>query len=40
MIPPLGAIANAIHSATGVRLKELPMTSEAVLRAIKNQEKT
>jgi len=34
MIPTLAAIANAIHSATGVRLKELPMIPENVLRAI------
>jgi CO/xanthine dehydrogenase Mo-binding subunit len=34
MIPTLAAVANAIHSATGVRLKELPMTPEAVLKTI------
>jgi CO/xanthine dehydrogenase Mo-binding subunit len=34
MIPTLAALANAIHSATGVRLMELPMTPEAILRAI------
>jgi CO/xanthine dehydrogenase Mo-binding subunit len=28
------AIANAIHDAIGVRLTELPLTPEAVLRAI------
>jgi CO/xanthine dehydrogenase Mo-binding subunit len=29
------AIANAIHDAVGVRLTELPMTAESVLRAIR-----
>ena len=37
MIPVMAAIANAIHSATGVRLKELPMTPEAILKALKAQ---
>jgi len=40
MVPSLATIANAIHSAAGVRLKELPMTPEAVLKAIKRQNKT
>jgi CO/xanthine dehydrogenase Mo-binding subunit len=35
MIPTLAAIANAIHSATGVRFKELPMNPETVLKGIK-----
>ncbi len=29
------AIANAIHDAVGVRLYELPLTPEAVLRALR-----
>ena len=29
------AIANAIHDAVGVRLMELPLTAEAVYRAIR-----
>ena len=29
------AIANAIHDAVGVRLTELPLTPEAVLRALR-----
>jgi len=37
MIPTLAAIANAIHSATGIRLKELPMTPEKVIRAIRDK---
>jgi CO/xanthine dehydrogenase Mo-binding subunit len=39
MIPTLATIANAIHSAIGVRLKELPMTPEMVFYAICDQEK-
>ena len=35
MVPTLAAIANAVHSASGVRLLELPMTPEAVLDKIK-----
>jgi CO/xanthine dehydrogenase Mo-binding subunit len=37
IVPSLAAIANAIHSATGVRLKELPMTPEAILSSIKTR---
>jgi CO/xanthine dehydrogenase Mo-binding subunit len=29
------AIANAIHDAVGVRIAELPITAEAVLRALR-----
>jgi CO/xanthine dehydrogenase Mo-binding subunit len=32
------AIANAIHDAVGVRLMELPITAEAVLRALRAQD--
>ena len=32
-------IANAIHSATGIRLKELPMTTVAIFQAIQEQDK-
>jgi CO/xanthine dehydrogenase Mo-binding subunit len=35
IIPTLATLANAIHSATGIRLKELPMTSEVLLKALK-----
>ena len=34
LVPTLAAIANAIHSAGGIRLKELPMNPEAVLQAL------
>lgn len=35
IIPPAPAIANAVYNAVGVRIKELPITSEKVLRALK-----
>lgn len=34
IVPPTGAIANAIYRAAGVRLRRLPMTQERVLWAI------
>jgi len=40
IVPTTAAMANAIHSATGVRLKELPMDPEAILRALKNHDKS
>jgi xanthine dehydrogenase molybdenum-binding subunit len=39
LVPSLATMANAIHSATGVRLKELPMTPEAILSSINRREK-
>ena len=38
LVPCLATIANAIHSAVGVRLKQLPMTPEAVFRAMRQEE--
>ncbi len=35
ILPVMGAIANAIHDATGVWVKELPITPERILRALK-----
>ncbi|MER3515448.1 MAG: nicotinate dehydrogenase medium molybdopterin subunit, partial [Chloroflexota bacterium] len=32
--PPLGAIPSAVYDAVGVRIYELPLTPERVLRAI------
>lgn len=37
MIGALGAIANALHSATGVRFKETPFTPEIVIKEIRSQ---
>ena len=36
-MPP--AVANAIHDATGVWLKELPITPEKVIKALKEKGK-
>jgi len=35
IVPPPGAIANAIHSAIGVRMAELPMSPAKVVEALK-----
>jgi xanthine dehydrogenase molybdenum-binding subunit len=37
IIPPAAAIANAIYDAVGVRIKELPISPEKVLRALKEK---
>jgi len=37
MLPIMGAIANAIHDACGVRITELPITPEKVLAGLKRQ---
>jgi CO/xanthine dehydrogenase Mo-binding subunit len=34
---PLAAVANAIHDATGVRLRDLPMNPAVVLKALKER---
>jgi CO/xanthine dehydrogenase Mo-binding subunit len=34
IVPPLGAIANAVYAATGVRMHELPMSPPRVLAAL------
>ena len=34
IVPPIGAIANAIHDATGVRFRDLPMSPMRVLAGI------
>ena len=36
--PTSGAIANAVYNAVGVRIKDLPITPEKVLRALKEKE--
>ncbi len=38
-LPILGAIANAIEDAVGVRIKELPITPEKILKAIRENQK-
>ena len=35
--PVPGAIANAIYNAIGVRIKELPITPEKILKALKQK---
>ncbi len=34
LVPPMAAIANAIHNAIGVRMTRLPMSPGAVLAAL------
>ena len=34
LIPPMAAIANAIHDAVGVRMTELPMSPGKVANAL------
>ena len=34
IVPPMAAIANAIHDAIGTRMEELPMSPGAVLEAL------
>jgi xanthine dehydrogenase YagR molybdenum-binding subunit len=38
-VPTLAAIANAVYNATGVRLRQLPMTPDRVLAALANAQK-
>jgi CO/xanthine dehydrogenase Mo-binding subunit len=38
-VPMAAAIANAVYNATGVRIKDLPITREKLLRALKEKEK-
>ena len=37
--PTAGAIGNAVYKAVGVRVNDLPITPEKVLRALKEKEK-
>ena len=34
IVPPLGALANAIHAAVGVRMQELPMAPHKIVKAL------
>ena len=36
-MPALAALANAIHKATGVRFRELPMSPGVVLKGIQGR---
>jgi CO/xanthine dehydrogenase Mo-binding subunit len=38
LVPTAPAIANAIYNATGIRIKELPITPEKILRALKEKQ--
>ena len=38
-LPVLAAVAHAIANATGVWIKDLPITSEKILRALKRNER-
>jgi CO/xanthine dehydrogenase Mo-binding subunit len=38
IVPPLAAVANAIHSATGLRLRDLPMSPPRVLAALEGSD--
>jgi CO/xanthine dehydrogenase Mo-binding subunit len=38
IVPPMAAIANAIHQAVGVRMRDLPMSPGAVLEALWRQD--
>ena len=37
LVPVAAAITNAVYDATGVRIRDLPITSEKVLNAMRNQ---
>ncbi len=39
LVPTAAAIANAVHDAVGVRIRDLPITPEKVLAALKAKEK-
>lgn len=39
-VPTSSAIANAIYDAVGIRIKDLPITPDKLLRALKNKEKS
>ena len=40
IVPPLPAVANAIHDAVGVRLREAPMSPVKVLSALNQKNGT
>ena len=38
IVPPLGALANAVYDAVGVRMGQLPMSPAAILKALKQKD--
>jgi xanthine dehydrogenase molybdenum-binding subunit len=40
LVPTAPAIANAIYNAVGVRIKDMPITAEKILNALKKSKKT
>jgi CO/xanthine dehydrogenase Mo-binding subunit len=36
--PVAAAVANAVYNAVGIRIRELPMSCEKILRALKERE--
>jgi CO/xanthine dehydrogenase Mo-binding subunit len=38
IVPPMAAVANAIHAATGVRLRDLPMAPPKILPELGEEE--
>jgi len=38
IVPPMAAVANAIHAATGMRLRDLPMAPPKILAEIDAEE--
>ena len=34
IVPPMAAMANAIHDAIGIRMEQLPMSPDAILEAL------
>lgn len=39
LLPSIGALANAIYDAVGVRVSDLPITAEKILKALKEKQK-
>jgi CO/xanthine dehydrogenase Mo-binding subunit len=37
IVPPLAAIANAVHDAVGVRMRDLPMSPGSLLAAMQKE---
>jgi xanthine dehydrogenase molybdenum-binding subunit len=40
LVPTAPAIANAIYNAVGVRIRDLPITPEKIMNALKKQKKS